>query len=275
MCGGQVTLKYRLVAIDLDGTVVNKDGAIIPGARDAVRRLLARGVGVTLATGRMYQPSNRFAEELNISAPLICYQGALIREPDNGDVLWHKPLPLPLARTIVAEIREGGVHQYAYVDGGIYVEEMREEDLWYAQRNGVELKLVDDLTVLPNRRPTEIAARGAPADIDRLIARIHVRCGPEVIVNKVHASFCEIADAEAGKGNALKYLAGRLGIPQSQTIAIGDSPNDVSMLRWAGLGIVVGDAPDEVRAAADWVIDNGAQDSFCEAIAHLLDHSEH
>ena len=266
-------MKYRLVAIDLDGTVVNRDGAIVPGARDAVQRLLARGVGVTLATGRMYQPSNRFAGELNISAPLICYQGALIREPGNGDVLWHKPLPLPLARTIVAEARKTGAHLYVYVDGSMYVEEAREADLTYARHNGVELNLVDDLTRLPDIPPTEIAARGTPAEIDSLIACLRGCYGSEVIVNKIHASFCEIADAASGKGNALKYLAGRLGIPQSQTVAIGDSPNDVSMLRWAGLGIVVGDASDEVRAAADWVIDHGVEDSFSQAVAQLLDAS--
>lgn len=263
-------MKYRLVAIDLDGTVLNREGAIIFGAREAVQRLLAQDVAVTLATGRMYQPSNRFAAQLNISAPLICYQGALIREPGDGDVLWHKTLPLALARRIVAEIRQEGVHQYAYVDGSIYVEETREGDARYAQHNGVELQLVDDLTRLPDRPPTEIAARGTPEEIDRVLARIRACCGNEVIVNKVHDSFCEIARAGSGKGNALKYLAGRLGIPQSDTVAIGDSPNDVSMLRWAGLGIVVGDAQEEVRAVADWVIDHSAGDGFCEAIERLL-----
>jgi len=264
-------LKYRLVAIDLDGTIVNRDGVIVPGAGDAVQRLLARDVGVTLATGRMYQPSNRFAQELGLSAPLICYQGALIREPGDGAVLWHKPLPLPLARTVMTEIRREGIHQYAYLDGAVYVEELREGDVLYAQRNGVELKLVDDLAALCGGQPTEIAARGTPDEIDRLIAGIRVRCGSGVIVNKVHASFCEIAHAGSGKGNALTFLAERLGIPQSETVAIGDSPNDVSMLEWAGLGIAVGDAPDEVRAAADWVIGDGAQGSFCTAVARLLD----
>lgn len=267
-------MKYQLIAIDLDGTVLGKDGAIIAGAREVVQNLLARGVAVTLATGRMYQPSNRFAAELNISAPLICYQGALIREPDDGDVLWHKPLPLPLARTVISELRKEGVHQYAYVDGSIYVEEKREDDLRYAGNNGATLHLVADLTLLPDGPPTEIAARGTPEEIDRVLARIRTCCGTEVIVNKVHSSFCEIAHAGSGKGNALEFLARRLGVPQSRTVAIGDSPNDVSMLKWAGLGIVVGDAPDEVRAAADWVIDNGAQDDFCEAIARLLQSGE-
>jgi len=267
-------LNYRLVALDLDGTVVNRDSALIPGAKEAIQRVLARGLTVTLATGRMYQPCNRFARELNISAPLICHQGALIREPCNGEVLWHMPLPELLARRVIAEIREEGVHQYAYVDGAIYVEEWREDDIRYARQNGVELRFVDNLMALAERQPTEIAARGEPAEIDLLVARLRVICGSEVIVNKIHSSFCEIAHAESGKGNALHYLAERLGIPQSQTVAIGDSPNDISMLEWAGLGIVVGDAPDEVRASADWVIDHGAEDSFAQAIAQLLDYIE-
>jgi Cof subfamily protein (haloacid dehalogenase superfamily) len=264
-------MKYGLVAIDLDGTVLGKDGAIVAGAKDAVQRLLDRGTAVTLATGRMYQPSNRYAAELNITAPLICYQGALIREPAHGDILWHKPLPVSLARRIISEIRREGVHQYAYVDGSIFVEHFREDDVRYSLQNGAELHRVDDLTMTLDMPPTEIAARGTPEEIDRVTTRIRSCCGAEVIVNKVHASFCEIAHVGSGKGNALRYLAERLDITQSRTVAIGDSPNDVSMLRWAGLGIVVGDAPEEVSAAADWVVDKSGGDSFCEAIARLLD----
>jgi len=267
----QMTLKYRLVAIDLDGTIINKEGAIVPGAREAIRRMLARGVSVTLATGRMYQPANRFAQELDLSAPLICYQGALIREPGNGEVLWHKPLPGPLARRVLNEIRNEGLHRYVYIDGSIYVEQKREDDLRYARQNGVELRLVDDLAALVAKEPTEIAARGDMSQIDTFVHHVRMSCGSDVIVNKIHTSFCEIATAESGKGNALRYLAGRLGVPQSETVAIGDSPNDISMLQWAGLGVVVGDAPAEVRAVADRVIDNVGAESFCEAITRLLD----
>lgn len=267
-------MKYRLVAVDLDGTVVNREGAFIPGAREAIRRVLDRGLNVTLATGRMYQPSNRFAQELNISVPLICHQGALVRKPGDGEVLWHMPLSALLARSVMSVIRTEGVHQYAYIDGAIYVEERREDDLRYAQHNGVELRLVDDLTALAERQPIEIAARGEAAEIDHLVAHLRAVFSGEVIVNKIHSSFCEVAHADSGKGNALKFLAQRLGIPQSQTVAIGDSPNDISMLEWAGLGIAVGDASAEVRASADWVIDHGADDSFREAIARLLDHSD-
>ncbi len=263
-------MKYRLIAIDLDGTVLDKGGDIIPSAREAIREAMDRNVVVTLATGRMYQPSNRFARELGITAPLICYQGAMIRQPNDGDVLWHKPLPSPLALQVVTEMRRVGLHKYVYIDGEMYVEEIHEKDQWYSERNYVQLNLVEDLAALLAQEPTEVAARGEPEQIDRLVARLDRSLGAAVIVNKVHSAFCEIAHPDSGKGNALKFLAGQLGIRRDQVAAVGDGPNDISMLSWAGLGIVVGDAPDEVKRAADRVIDHGSEDSFAEAIAQLL-----
>jgi len=264
-------MKYKLIAIDLDGTVINKGGAIIPSAKEAIGRALARGTKVTLATGRMYQPSNRFAQELGLSTPLICYQGALIREPEGKDVLWHKPLPLPLAREVVAQVRKLGVHKYVFIDDEMYVEEIHEKDAWYAERNGVKLNLVDDLLTPLSKPPTEIAARGEPEEIDRLVAHLKAYFGASLIVTKVHPAFCEIAHPDSGKGNALRYLANHLGIAQAETVAIGDGPNDISMLKWAGLGIVIGAAPEEVKAVADWVIDHGTEDDFAQAIDRLLE----
>ena len=263
-------MKYRLIAIDLDGTVINEEGTIIPSAKKAIRRAIDDGAKVTLATGRMYQPSNRFAQELGITTPVICYQGALIREPRHGKVLWQKPLPLSTARRVIETIQQMGTHQYVYVDDEMYVEEITEKDLWYSERNAVELNLVKDLGTLLKKRPTEIAARGEPDEIDHLVSQLKAKFGPGLRVTKVHPRFCEIGSPASGKGNALKYLAKLLGIAQSRTVAIGDGPNDISMLEWAGLGIVIGTATEEVRAAADWVVDTGTGNSFAQAMERLL-----
>ena len=264
-------MKYRLIAIDLDGTVVNQEGTIIPSAKKAVQRAIDSGMKVTLATGRMYKPSNRFAQELRLSVPLICYQGALIREPFNGHVVWHKPLSVLTARKVIETARQMGTHQYVYLDDEMYVEEIVEKDQWYAQRNGVELNLVEDFLTFLKRQPTEIACRGKPAEIDRLIAYLNVSFGSGLLVTKVSSSFCEIGHPTSGKGNALKYLAKLLGIEQSQTVAVGDGPNDISMLKWAGLGIVIGNAPEEVTTAADWVVGTETMDGFAQAMEKLLD----
>jgi Cof subfamily protein (haloacid dehalogenase superfamily) len=262
-------LKYKLIAIDLDGTVIDREGKVIPGAREAVQKAKAAGIKVTLATGRMYRPSNNFARELGLSDPLICYQGALIREMNDKATLWHKPLPVSLAREITEQIRHIGAHQYLYINDELFVEDTHDKDAWYAERNGVQLHVVRNLLTVLKSEPTEIAVRGDPGVIDRLMAHMNDHFGKRLIVTKVHSMFCEIVHPDTGKGNALKHLAGMMGIEQGETVAIGDGPNDITMLKWAGMSIVIGPAPEEVKAAADWVVDTPG-DGFACAIEELL-----
>ncbi len=267
----RLDLKYRLIAIDLDGTLINQEGTILPSSKKAIQHTIDSGMKVTLATGRMYQPSSRFAQELGLSTPVICHRGALIREPGSKNILWHKPLSIPTAQQVIEQVRQIDVHLYVYIDDEIYVEKITERALWYAQRNGVELNHVEDLVAFLERQPTEIAAWGEPAEIDRLAARLDTDFGPSLLVTKTSPTFCEIGHPASSKGNALKYLAKVLGIKQSQTVAIGNGPNDISMLKWAGLGIAIGTAPEEVTAAADWVVDTEAEDNFAQAVDKLLD----
>lgn len=264
-------MKYKLIAVDLDGTLVNREGVILPGSKRAIQRAIDSGMKVILATGRMYRPSARFARKLGLSTPIICYQGALIREPHSENVLWHKPLSVPAARKVIEQVQQMGVQPYIFIDDEIYAEEITERGLWYAQRNGVKLHLIKDLVAFLERQPTVIVAWGDPVEIDRLITRLDADFGPRLLITKSYPGFCEIGHPASGKGNALRYLAKRLGIEQSQTVAIGDSPNDISMLKWAGLGIVIGTAPEEVIAAADWVVDTETGDSFTEAVEKVLD----
>lgn len=263
-------MKYKLTAIDLDGTLLNKEGVILPSSKKAIQRAINQGMTVTLATGRMYQPSARYAQELGLSTPFICYQGAMIRELYGKNIFWHKPLSIPIAQKVIEQVRQIGLHLYVYVDDRLYVEEVTERAQWYAQRNGVELNLVEDLIAFLKKQPTEIVAWGEPVDIDRLAARLNADFSPNLLVTKAYPSFCEIGHPASGKGNALKHLTKLLGIEQSETVAIGDGPNDISMLKWAGLGIVIGTAPPEVIAAADWVVDADNEDGFSQLMEKLL-----
>jgi len=259
------------MAIDLDGTLINREGIILPDSKNVIQRAIDSGMKVTLATGRMYRPSVRFAQELGLSAPIICYQGALIQEPYSRNVLRHRPLSVPTAREVIKQVRQIGAHLYVYVDDEVYVEEITERGQLYAQRMGVELNLVKDLAGFLEKQPTVIVAWGEVAELDRLITCLDVDFGSNLLVTKAYPTFCEIGHPSSGKGNAMEYLAKLLGIEQSQTVAIGNGPNDVSMLKWAGLGIVIGPAPEEVTAAADWIVDTEAGDSFAEAVEKLLD----
>jgi len=264
-------LKYRLIAIDIDGTLVNYDGTILPGSKQAVQRALDQGVQVTLATGRMYPPSARLAAELGLSTPLICYQGGLIREPDGGLVLWHKPISLAVAREVIRQIQQVDVELYVYVDDSIYVEKITEVGERYARHNQVTLNQVADVAAALRQPPTGVAVIGPPELIARLTCSLEDSFGPSLLVTRSYPGFCEIGHPEAGKGNALQYLTELLGIDQAETVAIGNGPNDISMLRWAGLGIVIGAAPAEVITAAAWVFDGDSGNNFTRALDQVLD----
>lgn len=264
-------MKYRLIAFDLDGTLTNPEGIVPDDARLAVQHAIAKGIRVTLATGRMYRPSARFARELGIAEPIICYQGALIAEPAGHRVLWHKPLPLSLARQAIETVRAMGVQTIVYVDDELYVERATERVELYAQRNGVKLNVVGDLVAAIEEQPTKIAAWGEPPEIDALAARLNAHFGSTLLVTKTFPTFCELGHPESGKGNALKYLAGLLGIGQGETVAVGNGPNDVDMLEWAGVGIAIGTAPTEVSAVADWVVDLQAGESLVQMVDRIVE----
>jgi Cof subfamily protein (haloacid dehalogenase superfamily) len=263
-------LKYKLIAIDLDGTLLNKEGAFIPGRKEAIRLAIKQRMKVVLATGRMYQPTVRYAQKLGLTTPVICYQGAMIRELYYNNILWHKSLSIPISRIVIEHIRQIGLHLYAYVDDKLYVEEIAERAQWYAQFNGVQLNLISDLSAFLRKRPTEIVAWGERMNIDRLVSQLSADSSLNLLVTKSYPHFCEIGNPASGKGNALKYLAKLLGVEQSQTIAIGDGPNDISMLKWAGLGLAISTAPSEVTDVADFIVDAENRDGLVQLMERLL-----
>ncbi|HHY93245.1 MAG TPA: HAD-IIB family hydrolase, partial [Firmicutes bacterium] len=137
-------MSYRLLALDLDDTLLNAQGRISPRNREAIRAAQGRGVVVTLATGRMYRSARVFAEELGVVVPLITYNGALIKD-NNGRVYWDRPLPLAAAQTALAVARRHDVHVNLFLDDTLYVDR---DDVWteqYRRSSGVTPHLVPDL----------------------------------------------------------------------------------------------------------------------------------
>ncbi len=262
-------MKYRLIAFDLDGTLV-REGKIPPSYRKAVGRALESGMMVTLATGRMFRPAAGFARELGLDLPLICYQGSLIARPGDEQPIYHQPMAVDEARQAIEAMREIPVHLNLYVDDELYVEEATDGAKNYAKWNGVEMNLVPDLVSFLEKEPTKLMAWGKPENIDKLYPHLVERLGADFLITRSYPTLCEVGHHATGKGRALDYLTRLLGVERDQVVAVGDGPNDVDMLEWAGLGVVVGSPSQEVAAAADWVADTGDEDAIPEIIERLL-----
>lgn len=261
---------YKLIAIDLDGTLIGRDLSISPRARAAIRRAIETGIKVTIASGRMFKSVLRFAQELNLQTPLICYQGALIKDPVSQETLWHKTVPLELARQIIPIVEARGIHINAYVDDELYVSRVTAEAEGYARLSIVQAHPVGDLVTFLQREPTKLVAISDAEQIDRLTRELASHFGSSLYITKSYPIFCEIAHPECSKGKALARLAERLGIAQEETVAIGDNPNDLDMIAWAGLGIAMANSSPEVIAAADWVTGSVEEDGAAQAIEKVL-----
>lgn len=243
-------LSFKLLALDLDDTLLNGQFRISQENRLAIRSAARKGVLVTLATGRMFRSTLPFARELEIDLPLITYHGALIRTVE-GKTLYYEPVPLAAAKEIADICRQRRLHVNAYLDDEMFVAEENEFSRYYQAIADVRVTAVGDLAVFLSVPPTKLTVINLEGGLDELMDELNARFGHQLAITISRPYFLEITDRLATKGQALKFLADLHRIPQEQVAAIGDSLNDIDMLLYAGIGVAVANARQEVLAVAD------------------------
>jgi hypothetical protein len=247
----------RLVVLDLDGTLIGADFGIGPRTQAAVRSARDRGVDVAIATGRMPSSAMVFAGPLGLTAPLIGYQGALIRTmppPGRrlGRILVHTPLAAAVAREVIAWSRLRGLdphlnHLERFI---IRADDPMLDD--YSRFTGARAVLVPDYDAI-DHPVTKILAPGEEPLVAAALVEARVAFAGRAMVTISHPRFLEFAAAGVSKGRAVRWLARRLGVPLEQTMAIGDERNDLEMIAAVGHGVAMPTAPREVRSVARYV----------------------
>jgi hypothetical protein len=258
------------VAVDLDDTLLSKDLQVTGRVREAVAAVRAAGVYFTVSTGRMYKSAALIAGELGIDIPLITYQGALVKNSLSGEVLVDKPLPLAYAREIIARVHQYGYHLNGYLDDRLLMERDDEEGRRYTAIAGVEAEVVGDLLEFLDRDPTKIIAIAKESLIDQMKDELGPLYEGKITVTKSKPHFLEFAHIKATKGNALAFLAAHFGIKREEIMAVGDGYNDLDMLEYAGLGVVVANAREEIKKRAGYVTTAPYGDGVVEALEKFV-----
>jgi len=247
---------YKLLALDLDDTLLNARLQIPERSRRAVEQAREAGVRVTLATGRMFRSAKPYAQQLGIQDYLITYQGALVRHAVTGETLFHRPVPLNLARELIELVKGYGYHVNIYVDDLLFVAERTPEGERYAAHSSVPLGVVGDLGRFLKERnedPTKVLVVAGEAQLDELAAQARSIFGDRLHINKSKPHFLEFAHPDGHKGHALESIAGHYGLRRQEIIAVGDTYNDLEMIEYAGLGVAVGNARPEIIKKADYI----------------------
>jgi len=249
----------RMLALDIDGTLVGDDLVLRERTREAIRHAVHRGIRVSLVTGRMTGSAIRFAQSLELRDPIVGYQGALVRampEPGRGGVgrlLRHARIPAEVARDAIRWSFEHGLspHINHVEDLVIRTDDPRVDD--YSAFLGLTATRVDDLEAWVTHPVTKVVAVGEPPGPVRLLEPTRRAFAGRAGVTVAHPRFLEFVALGTSKGEAVRWLARRHGIPLGQVLAIGDQWNDVEMLSAVGHGTAMPAAPPEVIAVARYV----------------------
>jgi Cof subfamily protein (haloacid dehalogenase superfamily) len=273
----QPAAPIKLVIVDIDGTIAGRSNQVTPAVKAAIKAAKAQGVRVGVATGRMYRSAVRFHHEIGADVPVMAYQGAWIQDPNTQKQYQHLRLEKSIARELIEYFQQShlptDLSLHVYIDDQLYVQKVNMDTDNYTERSGVDVIAMDDLREALNKAPTKILAMHQDEDlIDRLLKDLKTKYPKDQLhVTTSVPIFLETTHPAVNKSTAIDYIARELlNIDASQIMTIGDNYNDVEMLAYAGWGVAMGNAPDPVKAYADWVAPSVDEDGVAVAIEKFV-----
>ncbi|MDR3353537.1 MAG: Cof-type HAD-IIB family hydrolase [Synergistaceae bacterium] len=256
----------RLIALDLDGTLLDSSLEISEDNKNAVRGAMELGVSVVINTGRMFRSSKAFVDQLSLTGPVICYNGAMICRPD-GEVTFHEPLDIEVARGLLSIFRDRGIYVQSYVDDILNVRENDGETVWYVKTFGADWRLVGDALYSPVTAPTKLLAITDGIEQSHVIRdEMSELFGDKLYVTISNSNFVEMMNPAANKGRRLAHVARDMGIGMESVMALGDGENDIEMVSCAGIGIAMGNGLEKIKSAACDIAPANDEDGVAWAI---------
>ncbi|HSV74710.1 MAG TPA: HAD family hydrolase [Chthonomonadales bacterium] len=271
--------RYRLLFVDLDGTLVAESDSISDANLGALARARHAGCEPVVCTGRSRYSSRRVVERLGGAGWLVAMNGAIVVHCTTGDVIRHVRLAPDVFDEAGRVIARAGMAPICFGvhddDRTIYADRRKPLPPQYERRQSRRLVFVDDVPARVPGPPVMVAAYGPPEEVlrardvitDELGERVHVIISGSP---RYSAWVLEVHDPRSNKAVGAAFLARHLGVDRAATAAIGDHLNDVPLLRWVGLGIAVADGVPEARDAAHATTRSSRDDGVAAAIDHWI-----
>ena len=275
--------KYKLIALDIDGTLANSSGKITGRTKEVVHRVAETGATIVVATGRRFITAKPRVLQLQFPDLLLAAHNGAILKRLNGELLHYQLLPCAVAKQVVQISKELGLRPVAFEgtqdSANLFVEDYGDQlDVWergYLEENRAHLNWVDNLaTDLPGDVIEVISV--VPAEKAHEVAAIfQTRLNGQVkpilvIINNGRHAFLGLSHAKVGKDLPLRYLAEQMGITPSEILAIGDNYNDLDMLQFAGTGVVMENADDALKQEGFHVTSSNDADGVAVALERFV-----
>ncbi|WP_024615810.1 Cof-type HAD-IIB family hydrolase [Clostridium sp. Ade.TY] len=272
---------YKLVCIDMDGTLLNKNHLVSEENKETLKKATELGVNIAISTGRVFASARIYANITGIKAPLICSNGSYVREKDNDLVIFKSVLDETALNSIYDIVKK---HKFlAYFDtpyGIISDSKIPDDDShrimneWVDDEDKIKFYEFSDFKEAFNIYKDDILKviiietenSSKIYDVKEEINKINK--GADIVYS--WSGCVEIMAKGTSKGNAVKCIAKRLNIKKEEIMCIGDSGNDLSMFKESGLAVVMGNASDDIKRYADYVTDTNENNGVSKAIKKFI-----
>lgn len=277
-------MAIKAIALDIDGTLTNDEKVVTARTREALLAAQRSGARLILSSGRPIQGLRALAAELDLPANgglLVAFNGAHVVDARTDEVLFDQPMDPSALASLVGHMREFDVIPWITEGSRLYVERGMRHVITYRgepldiveyERKMCDLELheVDDLLEVCGTPQDKLLCASEPEYLQQHWRAMYGPFTDELSGMFTADFYFEFMAPGIDKGRALAGALPKLGIDASEVIAFGDGQNDVSMLRWAGTGVAMGNAVDEAKAAADMVTASNNEDGIALALAEFL-----
>jgi hypothetical protein len=263
-------MKYRLIAADMDGTLLNDESKLSERTKAAIRKAVGSGALFVAATGRAMRGVENVNELFDEDMPFIVLNGASVVLGKSRKVLFKKFLDATLAKEVY-DIGEGrDIPIVVWTDGNLWINREYKATSDYRSEYGAEMKLITDMDELAAEGIYKLIWFETAENVSRLQIEMKEHFGARLNCHSSRPMFLEFVGPDADKGSAMAEIGRLYGIDRSEMIAVGDGFNDISMLKYAGLGIAMANAPDEVKAVCAHVTLSNNEDGVAAVIEKYI-----
>lgn len=261
---------YKLIAVDMDGTLLREDKTISDKTKDRINKSVEKGVKIVLASGRPIEGLERYLEELQLVTEddfVMSFNGSVIQNAKTKAIISKNILKGSDLKALYRLSKQIGVNIHAFTKQGCVTPIMNEYSQLEGRINGIEVHEVDFNTIDDNEDVIKVMFIDPEPVLAAAVEKIPHHVYEDFTVVRSAPYFLEFLNKASSKGTGVKALAEHLGIKREEIICIGDAGNDLDMIEFAGLGVAMGNAFEEVKAVADYV----TLDNESDGVAHVIE----
>lgn len=269
-------MTYKIIVLDIDDTLLTDDHEISPRTKEALLKAQDLGVKVVLASGRPTYAMHKIAEELLLNeygSYVLSFNGGIITDYRTKNNVYECTLTKEQAHELYEISKKYDVFVHTYVDNDIITEKGNEYTDIEGQITGMPIVEVGSFVEHVQADVVKLLMLEHPEKLEKVEKILQKELQGKISVMRSKPFFLELTNNEVDKGKSLNHLIKILGIHQDEVIAIGDGSNDLPMIKFAGLGVAMGNAADEIKKQADYVTDTNNNDGIAKVVEKFILHS--